>query len=93
MKRSLLLAAALALVAGRAAADEAPLKLVQTIALPNVKGRIDHFALDAKRKRLFVAALGNGSVEIVDLEKGERVKSIGGLDEPQGVGRLLGERV
>lgn len=70
------------------AAAPPPLDLVQTIALPNVKGRIDHFAVDAKRKRLFVAALGNGSIEIVDLEKGERVKSIGGLDEPQGVAYL-----
>jgi DNA-binding beta-propeller fold protein YncE len=63
----------------------APLALVQTIALPKVEGRLDHFALDAKRGRLYLAALGNGSVEIVSLEKGERAKQITGLSEPQGV--------
>src|SRR5437016_5158881 len=62
-----------------------PLELVQTIALPGVKGRIDHMDVDAKRKRLLVVALGNGSLEVVSLEKGERVKAVGGLEEPQGV--------
>lgn len=81
-----LLACALAGDEPKAApAERPPLELVQTIALPGVKGRIDHFALDGKRKRLYVAALGNGSVEVISLEKGERVRSIAGLDEPQGV--------
>jgi DNA-binding beta-propeller fold protein YncE len=72
----------------KAPAAPPPLELVQTIALPKVNGRVDHFALDAKRGRLFVAALGNGSVEVVDLAKGERTKSVAGLDEPQGVAYL-----
>ena len=94
MRRIAAVTALVALVAFARAEDPKPpappppLELVQTIALPNVKGRIDHFALDAKRKRLFVAALGNGSIEIVDLDKGERAKSIAGLDEPQGVAYL-----
>jgi len=67
------------------ATKEAPLELVRTIALAGVKGRIDHMALDTKRNRLVVAALGNGTVEIVGLEKGERVKTIADLEEPQGV--------
>jgi hypothetical protein len=29
-----------------------PLKLIQTIPLPNVKGRIDHIDVDVKGKRL-----------------------------------------
>jgi len=29
-----------------------------TIGLPSVKGRIDHFGVDLKQQRLFVAALG-----------------------------------
>lgn len=74
--------------AGDQPAAKPPLELTATIALPGVKGRIDHMALDAKRGRLFVAALGNGSVEVVSIEKGERVKSIGGLEEPQGVAFL-----
>src|SRR5713101_6899723 len=40
---------------------------VETIPLDGVEGRIDHFGLDAKGKRLFVAALGNDTVEVVDL--------------------------
>ena len=61
------------------------LKLKQTIALPGVEGRIDHFAFDAAGERLFVCALGNNSVEIVDLRKGERIHSITGLGAPQGI--------
>ena len=39
------------------------LRQVAAITLPGVKGRIDHLAFDAKRRRLFVAALGNDTVE------------------------------
>lgn len=63
-----------------------PLVLVQTIPLPDVRGRIDHLALDADEARLFVAALGNDSVEVVDLRAGSRVARITGLHEPQGIG-------
>ncbi|HEY2989048.1 MAG TPA: YncE family protein [Candidatus Binatia bacterium] len=68
------------------AGESAPLKLVQTIPLPNVEGRIDHMAVDLKGQRLFVAALGNNTVEIIDLRDGKRIRSITGLHEPQGVG-------
>jgi hypothetical protein len=44
-----------------------PLRLVQTIPLPNVKGRLDHMDVDVKGKRLFVAGLENGAFEVVDL--------------------------
>ena len=64
------------------------LKLKQTIALPGVEGRIDHFAFDPAGERLFVCALGNNSVEVIDLRKGERVHSITGLGAPQGVAYL-----
>jgi len=62
-----------------------PLKLKQTIPLSGVEGRIDHFAFDPAGERLFVCALGNNTVEVLDLRKGERVHSITGLDAPQGV--------
>src|SRR5712691_2474735 len=67
------------------AQSAAPLRLVQTIPLPNVKGRIDHMDVDVKGKRLFVAGLENGSVEIVDLKAGKWVKSIPGFQKPQGI--------
>lgn len=55
------------------------------IALPGVSGRIDHLAFDAERGRVFVCALGNGSVEVVDVAAGKVVKSLARFDEPQGV--------
>jgi DNA-binding beta-propeller fold protein YncE len=62
-----------------------PLRLEKTIELPDVQGRIDHMSVDVKGERLFVSALGNNTVEVVDIKAGKRVKSIGGLREPQGV--------
>jgi DNA-binding beta-propeller fold protein YncE len=66
------------------AADES-LELVATIPMPGVKGRIDHFAIDLKRHRLFVAALENNSLEVVDVERNRHEKSISGFGEPQGL--------
>jgi DNA-binding beta-propeller fold protein YncE len=68
-----------------ARSEERALKLTQTLPLPGVEGRIDHFALDASGERLFVCALGNNSVEVLDLRKGERIHSITGLGAPQGI--------
>src|SRR5947199_9337584 len=65
-------------------AEQEAIKLKQTIALPGVEGRIDHFALDPSGERLFVCALGNHTVEVLDLRKGERIRSITGLGAPQG---------
>src|SRR5215469_738820 len=62
-----------------------PLRLVQTIAMSNVKGRIDHMDLDVRGKRLFVAGLENGTLEVVDLQAGKRIHSIPGFKKPQGV--------
>lgn len=61
-----------------------PLRLEKEIPLPGVEGRIDHFEADDAGQRLFIAALGNGSVEIVDVQKGQRTAEIKGLKEPQG---------
>jgi glutamine cyclotransferase len=62
-----------------------PLKLKQAIALPGVEGTIDHLAFDGSGERLFVCALGNNTVEVIDLRKGERVHFITGLGSPQGI--------
>jgi DNA-binding beta-propeller fold protein YncE len=59
---------------------------VQTISLDGVEGRIDHFGLDAKGKRLFVSALGNDTVEVVDLTAGKVTQQIRNLRAPQGIG-------
>src|SRR5262245_20670412 len=66
-------------------AASAPVELTETIQLPSVKGRIDHFSFDVKHRRLFVAALGNDTVEVVDLKGARRERSLAGFGEPQGV--------
>jgi len=61
------------------------LGLVQTIPLQNVAGRIDHMDIDIPGQRLFVAELGNNSVDVIDMKTGKRISSISGLHEPQGI--------
>jgi DNA-binding beta-propeller fold protein YncE len=61
------------------------LQLVATVPLPNVSGRFDHFACDVVGKRLFVAALGNNTVEVIDVEKFARLHTIRNLGKPTGV--------
>src|SRR5436190_23391545 len=65
-----------------------PLRLVDSIPLPGVEGRIDHLAADLDGQRLFVAALGNNTLEVLDLAARKVVHRIGGLYEPQGVAFL-----
>ncbi|MCX6570439.1 MAG: YncE family protein [Candidatus Aminicenantes bacterium] len=73
------------LVAGLCAGQTPALKLLKIIPLPGVAGRFDHFALDIKGNRLFVAALGNNTLEAIDLMAGDRIQSIPGLGKPTGV--------
>lgn len=77
-----ILAAGLPSVRG---AEPEPLKLIQTLPMPGVSGRMDHFACDVAAQRLVVAALGNDTAEVFDLTKGARVASIPALSKPQGV--------
>ncbi|MGZ3854338.1 MAG: YncE family protein, partial [Flavisolibacter sp.] len=60
------------------------LTLKQTIPLPGVEGRIDHMDVDLRRRIIYICALGNNSLEAVDLASGKVLHSIKGLDEPQG---------
>ena len=68
-----------------AAESGTPLKLRTTVALHGVEGRIDHFAFDPAGERLFVCALGNNTVEVIDLRSSQRIHSITGLGSPQGI--------
>src|SRR6516162_7332341 len=61
------------------------LSLETHIPLPSLKGRIDHFSADVKGQRIFVAAVENHTVEVVDLKSGQRIHTISDLAEPQGV--------
>jgi len=88
-RRGLVLAALSCLLPGSAQAADLvlpPLVLERMVPLPGVSGRIDHMAADLGRGRLFVAELGNGSVEAIDLAAGKPIHRIIGLREPQGVG-------
>jgi YVTN family beta-propeller protein len=67
------------------AAETTALQLEAKIPLGNVRGRVDHMAIDVARKRLVVAELGNNSVGIVDVSGRRVLRTIDGLKEPQGV--------
>jgi hypothetical protein len=63
------------------------------IPLAEVSGRIDHMAIDLGRQHLFVAELGNNSVDVIDLGSQRIVQRIGGLHQPQGIGYAAGADV
>jgi DNA-binding beta-propeller fold protein YncE len=65
--------------------EPSALSLKTHIALPNVDGRMDHFGVDVKGQRLFVSALGNNTVEVIDLQSSQRIRTLPGLAEPQGL--------
>jgi DNA-binding beta-propeller fold protein YncE len=83
--RAVWTAMALTMLWPQAPPPSVPIRLAATIALPGVEGRIDHLAYDAAGHRLFVAALGNNTVEVIDVEHGTHVKSLPGFHEPQGI--------
>jgi DNA-binding beta-propeller fold protein YncE len=76
---------ALILLAIHAGSAEEPLVFVRAIDLPRVEGRIDHLAFDAVTGRLYVAALGNNTVEVLDTHALSHLKSLPGYREPQGI--------
>ena len=62
-----------------------PLRLKNSIPLPGVQGKIGHLAVDLKNQRIFVAATGNNSIEVIDFKFGKPVSSVTGLKGPQGI--------
>lgn len=75
----------LALVLGVAWGQKPLPKFERAIPLPGVEGRIDHLAVDPGAGRVFISALGNGTVEVMDVDRGQRIGELKGLKEPQGV--------
>ncbi|MFL5740410.1 MAG: YncE family protein [Flavisolibacter sp.] len=61
------------------------LSLEKSISLTDVNGRIDHMDVNLRDQVVYIAALGNNTLEIVDIGQGKRLHSIKGLYEPQGV--------
>ena len=79
--------AVLGVLAGSASRLEAqaPLTLEAKIPLGEVKGRIDHLAVDPGRRRLFVAELENDSVGVVDIDQRKVMRVITEMKGPQGI--------
>jgi hypothetical protein len=75
------------LIAGFATATSAQetqaLRLVRTIPLHGVTGRLDHMGVDLEKKRLFVAAVANNTLEVVDLAGAKVIKSLAGFKDTQ----------
>jgi DNA-binding beta-propeller fold protein YncE len=69
------------------------LSLNTSITLTGIKGRIDHLAFDSASQQLFIAALGNNSIEVVDLKTNKLIHSIQGLNEPQGIAFIPVENI
>jgi DNA-binding beta-propeller fold protein YncE len=65
-------------------------KLISTISLTGVNGRIDHMAYNSRKQALYIAALGNNSIEVVDLKTSAVIHSIKDLSEPQGLVYISG---
>src|SRR6266849_8068117 len=68
-----------------------PLVLTEAIPLAGVQGRFDHFGFDRKNQ-LFVAALGNNTVEVIDISARLRAHTITGIPNPQGVAFATAEK-
>ena len=93
MGRLMILAVVPALLGAGPEQAAAPV-LGRTFPLPDVhgaadrtgiSGRIDHMAYDPATRRLFIACVANGSLEVIDLAVGKRVGTLSGLRGPQGV--------
>ncbi len=72
--------------------EQERLILISKIVLPGVKGRIDHMAYDPVNHLAFMAALGNNTVEAVNISTNHVEHTITGLHEPQGIVIFLLQR-
>jgi DNA-binding beta-propeller fold protein YncE len=70
--------------------DSGPLRLVQTVPLPDYVGDFEHFAADIKGNRLFVIAEDHKTVEVLDPHSAARISTITGFAAPHGIAYLPG---
>ena len=78
-------ASSLFLLLSAVANAASPLSFEKAISLPGVQGKFDHFAIDLEGHRLFAAATGNHSIEVIDISEGKVIQSITGLGKPHGL--------
>jgi DNA-binding beta-propeller fold protein YncE len=67
------------------AQDKTPLHLVQTVNVPGVQRKWDHFAIDTKGHRLFVTSEEEPAVEVFDLQSNKHLTSLTEFKEPHNV--------
>ncbi len=67
------------------AAASPPLSLVGTTGLPGYTGDFDHFGVDVKGDRLFLAAEDHGTLEVFKLSTGEHLKTVTGVETPHSI--------
>src|SRR5262249_52180815 len=77
--------AASAPVAKDASGKASALRLIQSIPMAGVPGRLDHMALDQARGRLLIPAFEANTLQVIDLALGKRTRMIPGFRGPQGV--------
>jgi len=63
----------------------APMALLQTIPLPTVKGRFDHFGVDLKHNRLFATAEDEHAVLVFDLVSARLINEIREVQKPHAI--------
>src|SRR5712671_4219151 len=64
------------------AQEKLPMKLIATTPMPDFTGDFDHFGVDLKGSRLFLAAEDQKTVEVFNLRTGKRIHSIEGFGHP-----------
>ncbi|HVB98974.1 MAG TPA: hypothetical protein VNJ12_06525 [Candidatus Dormibacteraeota bacterium] len=84
-KNALFLLIAVAFALPAFSGEGAALKLVQTIPIPNVTSRFDHFNMDRRDLRLFVPAEQAKVVEVIDLRQGRQAYAIPGFVMPHSI--------
>src|SRR5437868_4940248 len=72
-------------VAQKSKSATSPLRLLSSTPLPGIKGDFDHFAVDVKNDRLYLAAEDHQSVEVFDLRSGKHLRSINGFGTPHSI--------
>lgn len=80
-----LLAATVTACSGPPPASSLPLTQVQDVPLPGAASRLDYQAVDAESKRLYIAHLGDGTIHVVDLDKGAVAGTVPGTPSVHGV--------
>jgi WD40 repeat protein len=61
------------------------LELSTSIPITNVTGRIGHIAYNSKQQLIYVAALSNNTVEIVDMQNKKKLPSLKPFNQPEGL--------